>query len=158
MAYANLLNCIGIKAQAAVSDKLNKETAYAYDKLGITAPETVSNAEGKQFVLVDHSSYSQAIDGMDAAKVVGIVDHHGIGDVTVSELINVRSAPAGATASLVYLAYRECEVEVFISYYLRENQKICIPMPFTGNIIQMVIYSLGKAETCFPLENGGKVC
>lgn len=112
VAYANLLNCIGVKAQAAVSDKLNKETAYAYEKLGITAPETVSNAEGKQFVLVDHSSYSQAIDGMEAAKVVGIVDHHGIGDVTVSELINVKSAPAGATASLVYLAYRECDVEI----------------------------------------------
>ena len=112
VAYAGLLNRLGIKAQAAVSGELNKETSYAYAQLGIESPAIVDNAEGKQFVLVDHSSYSQAIDGMNGAKVVGILDHHGIGDVNVSELINVRCAPVGATASLVYLAYRECGVEI----------------------------------------------
>lgn len=111
-AYAYLLNEVGIRAQAAVSGALNKETAYAYDKLGLAAPEIISSAEGRQFVLVDHSSYSQAIDDMDKARIVGIVDHHGIGDVTVSEIIHVRSAPTGATASLVYLAYRECGVAI----------------------------------------------
>ena len=49
---------------------------------------------------------------MQDARVVGIVDHHGIGDVQTSEQINVRSAPAGAAASLVFLSYRECDVPV----------------------------------------------
>lgn len=44
--------------------------------------------------------------------MVGIVDHHGIGDVTASEQIHVRSAPAGAAATLVFLCYQECDVAI----------------------------------------------
>ena len=112
VAYANLLNALGIQAKAVVSGPVNSETQYALDIFGISAPPVLDNAEGKQFVLVDHSTYAQAIDGMQNARVVGIVDHHGIGDVTTSEQINVRSAPAGAAASLVYLAYQECGVSI----------------------------------------------
>ncbi len=112
MAYAYLLNEIGIRAEAVISDPINNETAYALEFFGMEAPEIMSAAEGGQFILVDHSAYSQAIDGMEEARIVGIVDHHGIGDVTNSEFINVRSAPIGATASLIYLMYQECEVDV----------------------------------------------
>ena len=49
---------------------------------------------------------------MRDARIVGILYHHGIGDVAVSELIHVRSAPIGATATLVYLSYVECQVEI----------------------------------------------
>lgn len=112
MAYAYLLNQLGINAQAAVSARVNNETQYALDFFGLEAPPVIDNAEGKQFILVDHSTYSQTIDGMDGARVAGIVDHHGIGDVTTSEQINVRSAPVGATASLIFLSYQECDVEI----------------------------------------------
>ena len=112
MAYAYLLNEIGIEAQAVVSDDVNNETQTALDAFGLEAPPVMHEAHGKQFILVDHSNYSQAIDGMEDARVVGIVDHHGIGDVEIVEPMNVRSAPVGAAASLVFLAYRECEVPV----------------------------------------------
>ncbi len=112
IAYAYLLNQIGIKAEAAVSGPINQETQFALDTFGVKVPQIIDNAENKQFVLVDHSNYSQAIDGMNKARIVGIVDHHGIGDVVTSEQINVRSAPAGAAASLVCLSYQECGVEI----------------------------------------------
>ncbi len=112
MAYAYLLNQIGIPAQAAVSGPVNHETACALDAFGLESPPVVDQADGKQFILVDHSTYTQAIDGMKEARVVGILDHHGCGDVVNSEQIMVFSAPAGATASLVYNAYREFGVEI----------------------------------------------
>lgn len=112
MAYAYLLNAIGIWAEPVVSGRVNNETAYALDAFGLEAPPVMDRAGDNQFILVDHSEYAQAIDGMEDARVVGIVDHHGIGNVKNSELINVRSAPIGATASLVYLMYRECAVDV----------------------------------------------
>jgi len=99
IAYAYLLNQIGIKAEAAVSGPINQETQFALDTFGVKVPQIIDNAENKQFVLVNHSNYSQAIDGMNKARIVGIVDHHGIGDVVTSEQINVRSAPAGAAAA-----------------------------------------------------------
>ena len=112
IAYAYLLNQLGVNAQAAVAGDINNETRYALDCFGIEAPPIVDDAEGKQFVLVDHSAYTHAIDEMPLARIVGVVDHHGIGSVQNTESINVRSAPIGAAATLVYLAYRECEVPI----------------------------------------------
>ncbi len=112
IAYAYLLNQLGIKAEAAVSEEINGETKYALDSFGIAVPAEIKDASGKQFVLVDHSTYSQTIDGMESAKIVGIIDHHGIGEIEVSDLINVRSAPVGAAATLVYQSYKECGVAI----------------------------------------------
>lgn len=112
MAYAYLLNQLGIKAQAAVSEPVNNETNCLLDRFSIVQPQVIDNAEGKQFVLVDHSQYSQAIDGMNHARIVGIVDHHGIGDAVTDGMMNIRSAPAGSAASIVYLSYRECGIDI----------------------------------------------
>jgi manganese-dependent inorganic pyrophosphatase len=112
IAYAYLLNQLGVKAEAAVSEEINGETKYALETFGVAVPNEIKDAAGKQFVLVDHSTYSQTIDNMDSAKIVGIIDHHGIGEIEVSDLINVRSAPVGAAASLVYLSYKECGVAI----------------------------------------------
>lgn len=114
IAYAYLLNAVGIRAEAAVSGPVNGETAFALSCFGIEVPEVIDNAAGRQFILVDHSAYSQAVDGMENARIVGIIDHHGIGDIANSEMINVRSAPVGAAVSLVYLAYRECGVDITV--------------------------------------------
>ena len=112
IAYAWLLQQLGINAKAAATAKVNRETQYALDFCGIDQPEIISDAAGKQFVLVDHSEYSQALDGMIDARVVGIVDHHGIGDVRNTERIAVISLPTGATASIIYQMYLDCGVDI----------------------------------------------
>ncbi len=112
MAYANLLNELGVKAEAVVAGGINNETKYALDTFGIEPPAVMEDAGDRQFVLVDHSAYSHAIDNMPLARIVGVVDHHGVGSVQNTELINVRSAPIGSTATLVYLNYLECDVPV----------------------------------------------
>jgi len=112
IAFADLLNKIGIKAQAAVSGPLNGETNYYFKLFGIKSPELLTNAEGKQFVLVDHSNYLQAIDGMKSARIVGIIDHHNVGDITSEEPIYARFNPVGAAASIIYLIYNELNVPI----------------------------------------------
>lgn len=112
IAYAWLLQQLGINAKAAATAKVNRETQYALDFCGIDQPEIISDAAGKQFVLVDHSEYSQALDGMKDARVVGIVDHHGVGDVRNTERIAVISLPTGATASIIYQMYLDCGVDI----------------------------------------------
>ena len=112
IAYAHLLRQLGINAKAAATAKVNQETKYALDFYGLEQPEILDNAAGRQFVLVDHSEYSQALDGMKNARIVGIVDHHGIGDIRNTERIAVISLPAGATASIVYKLYLDCNVGI----------------------------------------------
>ena len=112
IACAWLLRQIGIDAKAAATATVNRETQYALDLWGMEQPEILTDAAGKQFILVDHSEYSQALDGMKEARVVGIVDHHVIGDVRHTERIAVISLPAGATASIIYRMYLDCGVEI----------------------------------------------
>lgn len=112
IAYAHLLRQLGINAKAAATAKVNQETRYALDSFGLDQPEILDNAAGKQFILVDHSEYSQALDGMKEARIVGIVDHHGIGDIRNTERIAVFSLPAGSTASIVYKLYLDCNVGI----------------------------------------------
>ena len=112
IAYTYLLNELGIDAKAAVSGLLNHETQYALKSFGISSPLVIKKAEGKQFILVDHSSYTQAIEGMKKAKVLGILDHHGIGDIETTQPINIRSAAVGATATLVWLSFKETGVDI----------------------------------------------
>lgn len=112
IAYAHLLQELGINAKAAATAKVNQETKYVLDLYGLEQPEILDSAAGKQFVLVDHSEYTQALDGMKNARVVGIVDHHGIGDIRNTERIVVISLPAGATASIIYKLYLDCNVGI----------------------------------------------
>ena len=112
IAYAWLLQQLGINARPAAAAEVNRETRYALDLFGMAQPEILNDAAGKQFILVDHSEYSQALDGMKDARVVGSVDHHGIGDVRNTQRIPVLSLPAGAAASIVYRMYLDCGVEI----------------------------------------------
>ena len=93
IAFAELLNAIGIRAVPAASERIDNESAYALQALGLETPLILDNARDRQFILVDHSSYAHAIDDMDKARIVGILDHHGIGDVKSAEVIPVFSMP-----------------------------------------------------------------
>ena len=112
VAYAYLLQQLGINAKAVSPAKVNQETRYALDFFGLEEPEILDNAAGKQFVLVDHSEYSHALDGVKQARVVGVVDHHGIGDIRNTERIAVISLPVGATSSIIYKLFQECNVGI----------------------------------------------
>jgi len=112
IAYADLLNKLGIEAKPAVSGPLNSETKYFFEEFKLNSPELLTDATGKQFVLVDHSNYSQAIDGMKSARIVGIVDHHNVGDIITSEIVNARFAPVGATASIIFQMYHEYNIPI----------------------------------------------
>jgi len=49
---------------------------------------------------------------MKSARIVGIVDHHNVGDITTSEIINARFAPVGSTASIIFQMYHEYNISI----------------------------------------------
>ena len=112
IAFAELLNANGIQAVPAAAERIDNESSFALHALGLDAPQILADAMDKQFILVDHSSYTHAIDNMARARIVGILDHHGIGDVRSTEVIPVLSMPVGATGSLVCLCFQECGTEI----------------------------------------------
>lgn len=112
LAYANLKCQLGINCKAAVAGNMNNETKYVLDKFDVCCPEVLTDASDKNIILVDHSTYTQSIDGMKDANIVEILDHHNLGDVKSSDPLQINTNPIGATATIVYTCYLENNVPI----------------------------------------------
>ncbi len=94
-----------------------KHTNYAvFDSDGVCAgmlrTMDLNKVNRKKVILVDHNTTSQSIDGLDEADVVGIVDHHNLGDIVTSVPINVRAMAVGSTNTIIYQIYNENDVAI----------------------------------------------
>lgn len=113
MAYAHLMRELGYNVVAKMAGPANKETCFAAKAFGFELPgvqSAVSAADS--LILTDHSDYAQAIDGVRDARILQVVDHHGIGDISESKLLYAKYMPVGACCSIVYTSYKELEVEI----------------------------------------------
>lgn len=109
---ANLENKLGGNAKACVLGKLNKETKYVFDYLGIEEPKYIEKVEEKQpVILVDHNEFKQSVDGIDAAKILKVIDHHTM-DFKVSYQLFYHTEPVGCTATVLYKMYKENNIEI----------------------------------------------
>lgn len=109
---ANLLSELGVNAEPAITGKPNPQTRFILEEAGTECPKLLEDASGKQLYLVDHSSLTQIVNGGEDARIVGILDHHGMSGVSTTEMINAVSAPIGSTATLVYFYYEHCGIEI----------------------------------------------
>lgn len=113
MAYANLMIHLGYNVVAKMAGKANNETVFAAKAFGFELPEVVSAVSAAdQLILVDHSDYAQAVDGTRDARILQVIDHHGIGDITESKLLYAKYMPVGSCCSIVYTSYKELDVEI----------------------------------------------
>ena len=110
--YAMLLERFGVRAIPAVPGPVNAETRFALKTLGLEEPVILESAADLSVVLVDHSSRSQSVPDLNRARILGVIDHHGIGDVATGEPIFVRCAGIGAASTLVWLCWMECGQEL----------------------------------------------
>lgn len=55
----------------------------------------------KKVILVDHNEVSQAVDGIDEAEILEIIDHHRVGDISTVAPIYVFNDPVGSTCTVV---------------------------------------------------------
>ena len=107
IAYAALLRALGYDAQAVVLGSVNHETQYILDAAKLDAPPLLEDASGCNMALVDHSEYLQSADGLQDAHIISIIDHHGDGTVQTGNQLIYDAKPLGATATIVWLRYRD---------------------------------------------------
>ena len=92
---------------------LPPETEWNLAENGIDQPELIDHVEaGQKVILVDHNELKQAVDGLADAEVVGIVDHHRIGDVTTASPIYMTVRPWGSSATVVTALCRQHGIEI----------------------------------------------
>lgn len=66
----------------------------------------------KEVILVDHNERSQAVDNIEAAEILEIIDHHRIGSIETMSPIVFRNQPVGCTATIMHQMYVERNLEV----------------------------------------------
>ncbi len=66
----------------------------------------------KQVILVDHNEIEQAVDNIEAADILQIVDHHRLGDIQTVQPMLFRNEPVGCTATILYHMYQEERLDI----------------------------------------------
>lgn len=80
--------------------------------LGLIHFSDLSEKNRKKVILVDHNEEQQSVLGLEQAEILEIVDHHKIGSIGTTLPINFRNMPVGSTNTIVYLLYKENNIEI----------------------------------------------
>ena len=112
ISLAYLLNKIGRAATPARQGELNPETKFILDKFGFEAPVLKTSFAGDELFITDYSDIAQAPQDLDKTTIVGIVDHHKLGDITTSAPLECWIRPVGCTNTIVKEMYDYHKVEI----------------------------------------------
>ena len=116
LAIAYLKNQIGEDAIPTRLGDVTPETQYILDRFGFEAPELKLSYAGEEVYIVDHTEKTQAPDDIDQATVVGVVDHHKLGDLTTSTPLECWIRPVGCSNTIVKMMYDFYQVEIPPAY------------------------------------------
>ncbi len=139
ISYANYLRATGTDAVACMqisADNLNPESKVVLEKFGLAAPQEITDAAGKDVALVDFSDIAQAPANIGDANVVGIVDHHKIGDITTGSPIFFYAKPVGCTCTVLWEMYK--------------NNNVALPKDIAGGMLCAILSDTVnfKSPTC----------
>lgn len=101
------------KSKAVRLGNVNKETQYVLNYLGLEAPELIEKVEeGQEVILVDHNEFNQSAEGIENAKILGVIDHHRISNFETSEPLYYTARPYGCTATILYKDFLQKGIEI----------------------------------------------
>lgn len=103
---ASLFNKLGKEATPALQGEPNPEALFLLEKSGLPQPEIRTSVAGEEIFIVDYSDWGQGTSDMKEATILGIVDHHKLGDITTSTPLECWIWPVGCSATIVYNMYK----------------------------------------------------
>jgi manganese-dependent inorganic pyrophosphatase len=74
---------------------------------GILTRTTLLDEVRRSVILLDHNEASQAVDGIEEADIVEIIDHHRLGAITTLKPIRFLNDPVGATSTIIAMKFME---------------------------------------------------
>ncbi|MBR1397623.1 MAG: putative manganese-dependent inorganic diphosphatase [Selenomonadaceae bacterium] len=108
--------------------------------VGIVTSDEIMLPKRENVILVDHNERGQAVEGIEEAKIVEIVDHHRLGGVQTSEPIFIHQEPVGCTCTIISNMYWQNDID--------------IPPSIAGLLLSAIISDtvLFKSPTCTPKD------
>ncbi|MBY0757769.1 MULTISPECIES: putative manganese-dependent inorganic diphosphatase [Sellimonas] len=108
--------------------------------VGFISRRRLLKPKRKQVILVDHNEKTQAVDGIEEAEILEIIDHHRLGSMETMGPVYFRNQPLGCTATIIYQMYQENQI---------------IPDKITAGLLCSAIISdtlLFRSPTCTPID------
>jgi len=112
IAVAYLKNTLNIEAIACKQGDINPETEYILKKFGFDTPITKTSYAGEDTFITDTTDLVLCPDDILDANVVGIVDHHKLGDLTTSSPLEAWIRPVGCSNTIVKEMFDFYDVEI----------------------------------------------
>ena len=108
--------------------------------VGMISRRNLMSMQKKQVVLVDHNEKSQAVNNIEDAEILEIIDHHRIGSLETLSPVYFRNQPLGSTSTIIYQIFREKGIEV--------------PMDIAGLLMAAIISDtlMFRSPTCTQLD------
>jgi len=79
--------------------------------IGLISRTTLMQDVQKSVILLDHNEYSQAVDGIEQADILEIIDHHRLGAISTLKPVKFLNDPVGSTSTIVANKFIEACVE-----------------------------------------------
>jgi len=101
IAVTYLKNALGIEAIACKQGNISPETEFILNKFGFDEPMTKTSFAGEDTFITDTTDLILCPDDILDANVIGVVDHHKLGDLTTSTPLEAWIRPVGCSNTIV---------------------------------------------------------
>ena len=112
ISLAYLKNELGEDCIPTRQGDISAETEFILNKFGGTAPELKTSVAGEDVYLIDFSDKAQAPKDIEEATILGIVDHHKLGDLTTSTPLECWIRPIGCSNTVVKEMFDYHDIEI----------------------------------------------
>jgi len=107
-----LKNQLGEECIATRQGDINPETEWILEKFNYEAPELKTKYAGENVYLVDFMESSQSPEDIAEATILGIVDHHKLGDLKTDAPLEMWVRPVGCSNTIVKEMFDHYNVEI----------------------------------------------
>ena len=163
---AQLLNQVGYEGneyKACALGALPAESAKLLAEAGIAEPEQIKGVEaGQLVVLTDHNESSQSVEGLKDATVLGVVDHHRIGDFETATPLHYIALPWGSSCTIVaklfeVLGQELADVQAKLLLSAMMTDTLMLKSPTTTDVDRAIAAKLGEQLGVDPVKFGMEV-
>jgi len=77
---------------------------------GIVTRTSLLSDVHKPIILLDHNEFTQAVEGIEDAEILEIIDHHRLGAISTLKPVKFLNDPVGSTSTIITEKYREAGI------------------------------------------------
>lgn len=112
ISLAYLKTQLGHPCVPARQGEISPETRFILEKFGVETPMLKTEYAGEEVYIVDHSDLAQSPKDIKQATILGIVDHHKLGDITTDTPLECWIRPVGCSNTIIKQMFDYHGVEI----------------------------------------------